>query len=63
MSNVTFHIIETHDHNGVTIYEVWRRNHTHGHESLLAETNTRAEARELLRLYAKEEEGRKAVQS
>lgn len=62
MSNVTFNIRETHDHDGVTIYEVWQRNHTHGTERLLAETNTRAEARELQRGYATAEEATKGGQ-
>lgn len=51
MSNVTFNIRETHDHDGVTIYEVWRRNHTHGTECLLAETNSRADARKVIKRH------------
>lgn len=54
MSNTTFFIRETCDHNGVVIYEVWSRNIIDSTECLLAETNTRAEARELIRRYAAE---------
>lgn len=54
MSNATYFIRETSDHNGAVIYEVWSRNKTDGTECLLAETNTRAEARELVRRYAAE---------
>ncbi len=63
MSDVTFNIREKHDHDGVTIYEVWRRNHMYGTECLMAETNTRAEARELQRGYAAAEEATKGGQS
>lgn len=49
--DVTFQIRETVEV-GQTIFEVWRRNHRSRTECLLAEANTRAEARELMRHYA-----------
>lgn len=57
---VTFQIRESAEM-GQTIFEVWRRHHEPGTECLLAEANTRAEAREILRHYAAEEERRKAA--
>lgn len=59
-ANVTFAIRESVEKTG-TFYEVWRRNHTHGTECLLAESDNRAEARELLRHYASLENDKKEV--
>jgi len=55
---VTFSVRETAE-NGKTFFEVWRRScDSYGEcwESLLAEADTRPEAGELLRHYAKLEE-------
>jgi len=49
--DVTFQVRETVE-GGQTIFEVWRHNHRNRIECLLAEANTRAEARELMRHYA-----------
>lgn len=53
MGGVTFHIRETTDHDGKPIYEVWRRHHET--ECLLAEANTRVEAREIMSIYVESE--------
>lgn len=55
--SVTFCIRESIEM-GQTFYEVWRRNHEFGTECLLAEADNRAEARELLKHYAAQEEAR-----
>ena len=49
--DVTFTIRETVE-NGHTVFEVWRRHHRNSTECLLAEANTRAEAREIMQHYA-----------
>ena len=57
MSEVTFSIRESHD-NGRILFEVWRRScDSYGEclESLLAECDTRAEARKLQSQYATSE--------
>ncbi|MBM4023017.1 MAG: hypothetical protein FJ284_12420 [Planctomycetes bacterium] len=61
MSDVTFFIVAE-QVNGKTIYEVWQRNRTHDIEVFLAWSDTRAEARELLRDYAAKEQARKEAQ-
>lgn len=52
--SVTFSIRESKEGDKI-FYEVWRRNHEHCTECLLAEADTRAEARELLRHYASQD--------